>query len=120
MGKLLQFTILLMVASCSYKNPFLFTSDYRQFPVAVDCEKATDVSLTFQKDGMPTVHIDDHSVEFKNLVDDKGKMRPICIFENMTLLQFCQYKGADAVGPYWVPAYQKIDAAKCKEVLRNQ
>lgn len=119
MNKFKKVCLLFLLSSCSYKNPFLFTSDYRQFPIAVDCDKASDVSLTFQKEGMPTVRIDEHSVEFKTLVDDKGKSRPICIFENMTLLQFCQYKGPDIVGPYWVPAYQKIDAAKCKEVLRQ-
>jgi hypothetical protein len=117
----MKFTLLcllffLFLHSC--KNSFNYTSDYRQFPIAVDCEKASDVSLTFKKEGLPTIHIDETKVEFKVLVDDKGVKRPVCIFDDMSLLDFCKYKDGDTVAPYWESSYQKINAVKCKEVIK--
>ncbi len=103
-------------ASC-INNSFLNPGDYRNFPIAVDCEKPQDVSLNFTKEGMPPKRVDDKNVEFKEIFNAKGERQPICIFKDMTLLEFCQYKGPDEVAPYWVENYKKINAVKCKEVL---
>lgn len=117
MNKLLLI-FLVLLASCDLTNSFNFSSDYRNSPIAVDCEKPQDVSLTFKREGMPTIHIDEKFVEFKQIQDDKGNIRNVCIFQNLNLLQFCQYKGADEVAPYWISSYQKINAVKCKEILK--
>ncbi len=111
--------IIMSLTSCSLKSPFNFTMDYRQDPIAVDCEKATDVSLTFSKTGMPTKKVDSNGVDFKIIKDIGGKPRSICIFQDITLLEFCQYKGKDEVAPYWVEGYQKIDSVKCSEILKE-
>jgi len=114
---LTKLLILLLSTSCINTKTFLNTGDYRDFPIAVDCEKPEDVSLNFSKDGLPSKRIDDKGVEFREIFSPDGKRRPICIFKDMTLLEFCQYKGEDEVAPYWVESYKKINAVKCKEVL---
>jgi hypothetical protein len=106
----------LFFASC--KPPFNLTFDYRNDPIAVDCEKTGDVSLTFSKAGMPTKKVDANNVDFKEIKDQWGKPRTICVFQDLTLLEFCQYKGKDEVAPYWVEGYQKIDSVKCTEILK--
>jgi hypothetical protein len=107
-----------MLSACDLKSPFNFTSDYREDPIAVDCDKPSDVSLTFSKTGMPTLKVDATNIEFKTIEDKSGNPRNICIFKNLNLLQFCQYKGKDEVAPYWVSGYQKIDSVKCTEILK--
>jgi hypothetical protein len=92
--------------------------DYRQDPIAVDCEKPTDVDLTFSKTGMPTIKVSANNVEFREIKDIAGKLHGICIFQDLNLLQFCQYKGKEAVAPYWVAGYGKIDSVKCSEILK--
>lgn len=86
--------------------------------IAVDCEKARDVSLTFSKVGMPTKKVDANNVDFKIIKDQHGQPRSICIFQDLTLLEFCQYKGKEEVAPYWMEGYQKIDSVKCQEILK--
>lgn len=109
---------LLFLSSCNFKSSFNFSSDYREYPIAVDCEKPSDVNLIFQKSGMPTIKIDENNLEHKIIKDDKGADRSVCIFPDLSLLQFCQYRGVDEVAPYWVPSYGKINSVKCKEVLK--
>ncbi len=110
--------LILILFSCDLKRNLVGNSDYRYFPIAVDCDRPGDVSLTYQKEGMPTKRVDGNGVEFKIIKNDKGQDRPICIFEDLTLLEFCQYKGALEVAPYWVPSYGRINAVKCSEVLK--
>jgi hypothetical protein len=94
--------------------------DYRQDPIAVDCEKASDVSLTFSKSGMPTIKVDANNVDVRVVKDIAGTPHTVCVFQNLTLLEFCQYKGKDEVAPYWVEGYQKIDSVKCSEILKPE
>ena len=117
MRTLLFFSILIFY-SCDLKRPFNFSSDYRTFPIAVDCEKASLVNLTFSKIGMPTKKFNENNVTFKILKNDKGEDRPICILDDLSLLELCQYRGVEEVAPYWVNAYQKINTVKCSEVLK--
>lgn len=118
MRLLLFFSLIATISSCSFKAPFNLSFDYRQDPIAVDCEKAGDVSLNFSKVGMITKKVDANNVDFRVIKDQWGKPRSICVFQDMTLLEFCQYKGKDEVAPYWVEGYQKIDSVKCSEVLK--
>lgn len=108
----------ILLAGCDLKKPFNFSSDYRTFPIAVDCERASLVNLTFSKDGMPTKKFNENNVSFKIIKNDKGEDRPICILDELSLLELCQYRGRDEVAPYWVSAYQKINTVKCTEVLK--
>jgi hypothetical protein len=109
---------LLFSSACSLKNPFNFSTDYREYPIAVDCDKPSEVNLTFQKEGMPTIHIDQNNLDNKIIKGEKGEDRSVCIFPELSLLHFCQYRGADEVAPYWVSAYGRINTVKCKEVLK--
>lgn len=118
MKQMFYFILLTLFSSCELKHTFNLSSDYRNFPIAVDCEKPSDVNLTYQKDGMPTKKVGANNVTFKIIKNDKGFDRPICIFDDLTLLEFCQYKGESEVGPYWIASYQKINAVKCSEVLK--
>jgi hypothetical protein len=118
MKQIIFFILLTLFSSCELKHSFNLSSDYRNFPIAVDCEKPSDVNLTYQKDGMPTKKVGANNVTFKIIKNDKGFDRPICIFDDLTLLEFCQYKGESEVGPYWIASYQKINAVKCSEVLK--
>ncbi len=123
MQQILPFKILFYIlyffffSSCD-KN-ILISKDYRNFPVAVDCNSPKDVNLTYEKKGMPKKKVDETNVDFKMINGDFGKMRPVCIFQDLTLLEICQYKGADFVAPYWVADYERINAVKCKEVLKK-
>lgn len=111
-------TITTCLTSCDFKSPINLSFDYRNDPIAVDCESASDVSLHFSKVGMPTKKVDSNNVDFKIIKDQSGNPRSVCIFQDLTLLEFCQYKGKDEVAPYWVEGYQKIDSVKCKEILK--
>lgn len=111
-------TIFTLLSSCELKHTFNLSSDYRNFPIAVDCDKPSDVNLTYQKEGMITKKVGATNVTFKIIKNDKGQDRSICIFDDLTLLEFCQYKGELEVGPYWIASYQKINAVKCSEVLK--
>lgn len=112
------FVILLVLMGCQKEKAFEFNLDYRNDPIAVDCEDPKDVSLIFEHEGMQTKKITGTDVTSKTLVDRNGKKRTVCIFNDMSLREFCEYKGPKEVGPYWVSEYQKIDAAKCSEVLK--
>jgi hypothetical protein len=118
MTKIILFFTSLLFVSCTYQNPFNFSKDYRNYPIAVDCEKPSDVSLIYSKIGLPTKIVNQNNVDFKIIKDDKGNDRNVCIFQDLTLLEFCEYKGPDEVAPYWVPDYQKINSVKCKEILK--
>ena len=118
MKQILIVFLLSFFSACELKNTFNLSTDYRNFPIAVDCEKPSDVNLTYEKEGMITKKVGPTNVTFKIIKSDKGFDRPICIFDDLTLLEFCQYKGPSEVGPYWIASYQKINAVKCSEVLK--
>ncbi len=111
--------ILLPILFLSCDGNIRLTKDYRDFPVAVDCNSPKEVNLTYEKEGMPKKKVDETNVDFKMINGDFGKMRPVCIFQDLTLREICQYKGSDFVAPYWVADYERINAVKCKEILKK-